>query len=396
MKLLLAALFACYSVALLSQDKPLKTHQLYDRAEAAYDQGDYKKTIEYLDQCLLLDPGYSEAYFMRGGAREQLKDFKGALTDYSIFLERRVDHREGLFNRGFVRYQLKLYDLAREDFKRLLTLPPGETNTLYFNRSANVNSRNPVMTAQSRTNPLIFNYLGMIELKQKRYSEAIAWLDSAIRLDEKDPDYFVNRALAKQQLSDTTGALADYKHALKLNPQHTLALHNLAVFQRSGEHPVDRAIESDSSILYPFLERAQLRLQQGDNKGALADFTKALELEDKDPEIWFSRGLVRERLQDFTGAFSDYTQTIELKEDHFKGWINRANVLLKMQRYKDAVDDYTVALVYHPDFAAAYYNRAIAKNYLKDLSGACEDLKKAAALGMKVEEKIREQLCKKE
>jgi tetratricopeptide (TPR) repeat protein len=329
---------------------------------------------------------------MRGGAKEQLKDFQGALTDYNIFLDQQIDHREGLFNRGVVRYQLKLYDQAREDFLRLLSLPHGITQTVYFNRSPSPNSRTPVITAESKINPLIYNYLGMVDLKQKRYPEAVHWLDSAIGIDPKDPAFYTNRALAKQSMSDTVGALKDFNQALKLNPQHTAALHNLSLLKQGKS--IDEAIESDPRELPPYLERAHQRLIKGDNRGALEDFTKALELDDRSAETWFSRGLARERLQDLQGAFSDYTQAIELKEDHFKAWINRANVLLKMKRYEDAIQDYTVALVYQPDYAAAYYNRAIARHYLKALSEACSDLTQAERLGMKVDVKMKEQFCK--
>lgn len=392
MRLLLIGIGLISSFIAVAQKKPPTADQLYTRAATAYDDGDYRKAIVLLDQCLLLEPGYTDAYFMRGGAREQLKDYQGALTDYNIFLERQPDHREVLFSRGAVRYQLKLYDQSREDFLKLLALPHGVTQTLYFNRAPNPNIRNPIVTAQSRINPLVFNYLGMIDLKQKRYAEAIVWLDSAIQTDSNDPAFYVNRAIAKQNLQDTTAALADYNRALKINPQHTAALHNLSLFA-SGKSSIDEAIESDPRELPPHLERGHQRLRQGDNKGAVADFTKALELEDSDPEIWFSRGLARERLQDFKGAFSDYTQAIELKENHFKAWINRANVLLKMQRYEDAIQDYTVALVYQSDFAAAYYNRAIAKGYLKDFTGACDDVKRAEALGMKAEKGMKEKFC---
>lgn len=391
MKSSLTGILIAISTVVWAQ-KPLNANQLYLRAEEAYNNGDYRNAIAYLDQCVALSPGYSDAYFMRGGAKEQLKDFQGALTDYNIFLERQIDHREGLFNRGVMRYQLKFYDLAREDFLRLLSLPNGVTQTVYFNRSPNANNKNPVMTAESKINPLIYNYLGMVDLKQQRYKEAIHWLDSAIGIDPKDPAFYTNRALAKQNLSDTVGALKDFNHALKLNPQHTAALHNLSLLKQGKS--IDEAIESDPRELPPYLERAHQRLLKGDHRGAQEDFTRALLLDSANAETWFSRGLSRERLQDFQGAFSDYTQAIELKENHFKAWINRANVLLKMKRYEDAIEDYTVALIYQADYAAAYYNRAIAKNYRKDLTGACEDLKRAEGLGMKIEEKMKSQFCK--
>src|SRR5690606_33396684 len=95
--------------------------------------------------------------------REQMKDYAGALTDYSIYLEQRPDQPEVLFSRGILRYQLKKYEQAREDFQQLLQLPPGETQTIHFNKAARVGGTNQILTTQSSTAPLNYNYLGMID-----------------------------------------------------------------------------------------------------------------------------------------------------------------------------------------------------------------------------------------
>jgi len=381
------------------QGKTMRAAERYEAAETYFNEARYPDAIVQLNQCLLDEPGYSDAYYLRARAREQMKDYAGALTDYSIFLEQRPDQPEVLFSRGILRYQLKKYEQAREDFQRLLQLPPGETQTIHFNKAARVGGANQILTTQSSTAPLIYNYLGMVDMALRNYKGAIAWLDSAILLDPREADYFVNRGLAWQNAGDSTAALKNYRHALTLNPEHTLALHNLAVFNRMNQKktatadPLELAIESDSSMLHPYLERARQRLEGGFYKGALEDYNQALKLEDQDPEIWLSRGLVHERLKDLSAAFSDYTRAIELKEDFVKAWINRANVLLKQERYKDAVEDYSVALIYTPDSGAAYYNRAIAKNYLKLNTEACADLKRAEELGMAVDDKIKQKFC---
>lgn len=398
MKIFITTLLFLLPVAVLAQDKRPTPEKLYEAAEADYNAGNYTRAVSLLDACLEQKPGFTDAYFLRATAREQLKDAEGALTDYSIYLEMRPDNLEALFSRATIRFQLKKYDQAREDFVRLLHLPPGETQSVYYNRGATAVGVNQVITAQGTTRPILYNYIGMIDLRKKAYAQAAAWLDSAIRLDGKEADYYVNRALARQNLGDSTAALADYTKALALNPRHTMALHNIAVFKRASgagreaEDPLEQAIDSDSSMLYPYLERAWQRMEGGYYKGALADYNKALEIEDKDPEIWLSRGLVKERLKDFTGAFSDYTQAISLKEDYIKAWINRANVLMKQERYKDAADDYTVALVYNVNFGPAYYNRAIARYHLK-AADACQDLQKAEALGMKADPKMKARIC---
>jgi len=383
-----------------AQDKRPSPEKWYEQAETEYNAGNYRQAIELLNQALEQKPSLAGAYFLRATAREQLKDVEGALTDYSIYLNMRPDNAEALFSRAAIRYQLQKYDQAREDFVRLLQLPAGETQSVYYNRAATAGGVNQIITTQGNNRPIVYNYIGMIDLRQKAYTRAVAWLDSAIRLEPREADYYVNRALARQNLGDSAAALADYNKALAINPRHTMALHNIAVFKRTGgakskqeaKDPLEQAIDSDSSMLYPYLERAWQRMEGGYYKGAIADYTKALEIEDRDPEIWLGRGLARERVKDYNGAFSDYTHAITIKEDFVKAWINRANVLMKQERYKDAADDYTVALVYKADLGPAYYNRAIARYHLKHPE-ACSDLVKAESLGMKPDSKMRERIC---
>ena len=382
-----------------AQDKRANSKKWFEQGEEAHDAGNYKLALEYLNKCLQETPGYAEAYYTRGSAREQLRDLAGANTDYNIYLEMKPDQPEALLSRATVRYQLKLYDQAKEDFLKLLTLPAGETQAVLFNQRPAASGSNQVMTVQGSMKPLLFNYLGLVDTKLGNYKEAIHWLDSAIQLQQKEADYFVNRGIAKEAMKDSTAAL-DYQRALKLRPDHTVALHNLAAMKRTKGEPVgmndylEQAIDSDSSMLQPYLARAYQRMEGGYYKGALEDYDRALQIDDKNPDIWLNRGLVKERLNDFKGAFSDYTKAIDLNEKFDKAWLNRGNVLSKQGRFEEAVEDYTVTITYNPDNAAAYYNRAIAKQKLKLGPEACQDLQKAESLGIVVPEKMKKEICK--
>lgn len=380
------------------QEKPKKPYVLYEEAEGAYNSGKYQEALELLNQCLKVSPGYFEAYSLRGSVKEILKDFDGALTDYSIYLEQIPEHLEVLMSRAALRFKIGFYEQAKEDFFRLLTMEPAETNAIFYRQNMSVGDRNPVMTTQSGHKSYIYNYLGLTESKLKNYTHAIAYYDTALQLNPKEPDYFVNRGLAKESINDTT-ASADYETALKLNQVHTLARHNLSALKAKQGQPVtyeDRlteTISADSTMLYPYLERALQRFESGYYKGAIEDYNKALEIDQSDEEIWLGRGLAREKLKDFEGAFSDYTKAIDIREDFFKAWINRGNVLFKLERYNEAIEDFNVALIYQTDFAPAFYNRAMAKMKLKNKSEACLDLKRAEALGMKVEQKVKSKIC---
>ena len=380
------------------QEKPKKAYQYYEEAEAAYNEDEYAKALLILDECLKQHPGYFEAYSLRGSVKEILKDDDGALTDYSIYLEQFPEHLPVLMSRAILRYRIGFYDQAKDDFLKLLTMNPTETNTVFYRQNPSVGDRNPVMTPESGHKSYIYNYLGLTEAKLKNHQGAIAYYDSALSLNASEPDYFVNRGLSKEAVNDITAA-ADYERALKLNHRHALARHNLSALKATQgqtttyEDRLTETIEQDSTMLFPYLERAQQRFEGGYFKGAEEDYTRALEIAPHDAEIWLGRGLAREKLKDFEGAFSDYTRAIDIREDFFKAWINRGNVLFKLDRYSDAIEDFNVALIYQSNYAPAVYNRAMARMKMKNKTGACEDIKLAESLGMEIEERVKSKIC---
>jgi tetratricopeptide (TPR) repeat protein len=380
---------------------PRKAYELFEQAESAYSDGKYNEALTILDQCLKEYPNYMDAYALRGNVRELLNDNKGALTDYSIFVDKVPDRSDVLLSRAVIHYKVGHYDQALEDFQKLLILPPpGETNALFFKRSMSVDDKNPVMSMTEGGNhrAAVYNYLGLTELKRKNPAAARTYFDSAIALESKEADYFVNRGLAREALNDST-AMTDYEQALKLNKNHVLAKHNLDAAKSkkqqsiSAEERLTQTIEADSTMLYPYLERAQQRFESKYYQGAIDDYNRAIEIDSGNVEIWLGRGLAKEKLKDYKGAFSDYTKAIDVKENFAKAWLNRGNVLLKLERYEDAIEDYNVALVYYSDYPLAFYNRAMAKAKLKKNAESCDDLKKAEALGMNIEKKLRSKIC---
>ena len=244
----------------------------------------------------------------------------------------------------------------------------------------------------------MLNYLGMVDTQLKQYNEAIIWLDSALVLEPNQPDYYVNRAIAKEGMNDTT-AESDYKNAILLKPDHTIALNNLSILKRKqgdfigADDQLEQAIGSDSSMFYTYLERAYQRMEGGYYKGAIDDYTRAIAINDKDAEIWFNRGLAKEKQKDWNGAYMDYTKAIELNEKLVKGWLGRGNILTKQAKYLEAIEDYNVAILFQPDYALAFYNRAITKEKMKQTSDACLDLKRAIELGLKSEARMMQKMC---
>lgn len=120
-----------------------------------------------------------------------------------------------------------------------------------------------------------------------------------------------------------------------------------------------------------------------DYKGAIDDFTKAIEIK-PDYSAYINRGVAREKLQDYSGAIIDYTKAIEIVIDtnfavsyikRREAYKYRGYAKVNLQDYKGAIDDYTKAIEIGPDYAT-YYNRGIAKGNLQDYEGAIDDFTK--------------------
>jgi tetratricopeptide (TPR) repeat protein len=55
-----------------------------------------------------------------------------------------------------------------------------------------------------------------------------------------------------------------------------------------------------------------IRLYQGDNKGGLADYDKALQYDAADAYSWNNRAQARMRLGDKAGAIADFKKALEI------------------------------------------------------------------------------------
>ena len=94
-------------------------------------------------------------------------------------------------------------------------------------------------------------------------------------------------------------------------------------------------------------------------------------------------GFAKFELKDYYGAISDYTKSIELNPNENDLYNFRGNAKFKLKDYYGAISDYTKAIELDPNDKYAYTDRGLSKYNLRNLNGACADWKKAAELGSK-------------
>ena len=96
---------------------------------------------------------------------------------------------------------------------------------------------------------------------------------------------------------------------------------------------------------------------------------------------WFDSGVAKFERGDLQGAIADYTKAIEINPSNAGWYFLRGFAKSQLYYYKGAIDDYTKAIEIDPLDKYFYSGRAANKLFMGDLQGACSDWRKAADLG---------------
>lgn len=113
-------------------------------------------------------------------------------------------------------------------------------------------------------------------------------------------------------------------------------------------------------VNFPFLQVSYISLGRYDKsqyEKALADYNKAIELEDTNSTAYNNRGVIWESLGFPDKALADYDKAIALKPNGAVSYKNRADLYETLNEFSKALEDYTAALDKDPKYPAAYNNR---------------------------------------
>ena len=101
---------------------------------------------------------------------------------------------------------------------------------------------------------------------------------------------------------------------------------------------------------YAFYQnRANANFVMGEYDTAITDYNKAIELNQKEPSVYFSRGLAHFNKQSYTTAIADFDKVIELDPKEAMAYFKRGNALEKMGSFEKALSDYQKAVELDPE-----------------------------------------------
>lgn len=124
-----------------------------------------------------------------------------------------------------------------------------------------------------------------------------------------------------------------------------------------------------------------LKHKNDDVDGAIADFSRAMELAPADSRAAMLRGNAYKRKRDYAGAIADYSRAIELNPEYREVLYSMRGSTKELAGDLDgATADFTEAIRLNPTYPDAYNERGRVRQKQGDRQGAEQDFSRANAL----------------
>ena len=221
-------------------------------------------------------------------------------------------------------------------------------------------------TKQMREQPSssTYHWRGVIWSDKKEYDIAIADYKEAIRLDPQNESAFISRGLAWKNKKEFDKAIADFNEAIRLDPQDTTAFNNRGTAWL-GKQEYDKAIADfneairlDPQDAFAFNNRGIAWNDKEEYNKALADFNEAIRLDPQNATVFVNRGIAWRGKEEFDKALADDNEAIRLDPQNARAFMNRGIALAMKKEYDKALADFNEAIRLDPQYASAFNNRA--------------------------------------
>jgi len=183
--------------------------------------------------------------------------------------------------------------------------------------------------------------------------------------------FYLIRGKAKFNNKDYGGAIADLTKAIELNPNN------------SETH----LIRGNAKMAIPHPKPEQINTEYYLDKfcGVLKDYQKAIELNPNNPNYYITRGRFCLSTFQYNQAITDFSKAIEMNPSDANLYLYRGKAKYfswytiphEVSKLNDAIEDFNKGIDLNPNVADLFYYRGEVKNEQHDYIGAIENYSKA-------------------
>jgi tetratricopeptide (TPR) repeat protein len=214
-------------------------------------------------------------------------------------------------------------------------------------------------------NSLIHYDLGVVMLRQGRYSDAITHLSESLRIEPDDAEAHNNLGIALVRQGKIQEAMVHYAEALRIKPDDAGTHNNLGVaLARQGKIQEAMVHYAEALRIKPDFAEAYGNIgnslaQQGRIEEAIAHYNKCLQINPDFPDIHRNLGICLGERGRIEEAIAHYKEALRIKPNFADAHYSLALAYLMIGNRGAAMEEYEVLKKIHPDLANALSQKMI-------------------------------------
>lgn len=242
--------------------------------------------------------------------------------------------------------------------------------------------------------------LGSAFLRKGDTEEAVRTFQEVLRTDPEREDVRVNLAAAHMAAGNLEAAFAQYVRVLEANPEEPESLYNLGnIHRKRGK--VEEAVECyrESIRLRPDFSKAHYNLgnlfaARGEHGKAIDALEKAVRLDPSFVGGHINLAAAYLASKNPAAAIAQYEAAIKINPDLATAHYNLGSTYLMTNRIEEAIKSFGEALRLDPDDGDTHFRLAVALYHHKEYDRSREHVRRAQALGAKVNPRFLDALEK--
>ena len=289
-----------------------------NRAAANCRLGQFDRALEDVQRAIELAPDITEFRLLRAKVYYQLRDFDKCIADASAYIAADPKKAETFLIRGVAYFQIGKLDEAKADLDATIRLDSHSADA-YFNR-------------------------GLLHGKRGDHRDAIRDFTRSMELQGETAETLRERGRAYYSVGSTAEATADLTAAVRLEPDHVACRIELAGLLFSGGRLYEAFFHADKAVrLAPsnrraFEVRGRTLAALGDRDRAAEDFSAAIRLDPKDPDLLALRATARLD-SDPRAALEDVGRALAIDPAQPRALAVRGNWRLRNQEWEKGCAD---------------------------------------------------------
>lgn len=363
--------FACFVFSNPSLAQTIKTaEQYYSAATKLKESKNYDEALEQYKNAIKANPQYKDALYYAGWVSLELMKYQDALSylekakalspnDSNVFLEI-----------GYANDKLNKQAEAELNYKKSVSLEKDNPLAykylayLYYNiekyEDALYNFIKHIQYEEHITSADLYYTKGYCENELGKYNDAIATLNKAIKLNDKNAGNYNELAYAHFKLKNAEDAIKYYNKALSVSASSVIALNGIAEVYRDIKRDIPEAINRYKKTIsvdpknkkaYYWLGWCYNDLEKYND--AVPYLKKAIEIDDKYVSAITELGYTDYALQNYDDALADFKKSMAIEKTQlnvyysglcYVGKKQKSEALKMVKELKDMDSDYAKTL----------------------------------------------------